>query len=94
MQTLDEIQENLFTKAKKFMNTNIIEVDNWNDFLKAIKAKKIPKAFFCGEKECEELIKSEADGATSRCIESDKKSGKCIKCGKKAQYKVYFSKSY
>ena len=93
-ETLDKIQKNLFTKAKSFINKNIVEVDNWKDFVKAIKAKKIPKAFFCGEKECEELIKSEADGATSRCIESSKKPGKCIKCGKKAQYKVYFSKSY
>jgi len=93
-QSLDKIQKNLFTKAKKFMDTNIIDADNWKDFLKAIKAKKIPKAFFCGEKECEELIKSESDGATSRCIEFSKKTGKCIKCNKKAQYKVYFSKSY
>ena len=93
-QTLDEIQKDLFTKAKNFLNKNIVEVDNWNDFLKAIKAKKIPKAFFCGEKECEESIKFESDGATSRCIKSDKESGKCVKCGKKAKYKVYFSKSY
>jgi len=93
-QTLDEIQKDLFTKAKNFLNKNIVEVDNWNDFLKAIKAKKIPKAFFCGEKECEESIKFESDGATSRCIKSDKETGKCVKCGKKAKYKVYFSKSY
>lgn len=93
-QYLNKIQENLFTKAKSFLNKNIVEVDNWKDFLNAIKAKKIPKAFFCGNKDCEELIKSESDGATSRCIESSKKPGKCIKCGKKAKYKVYFSKSY
>ncbi len=95
-QSLDKIQKNLFTKAKNFLNKNIVDVDNWNDFLKAIKAKKIPKAFFCGKKECEELIKYEADGATTRCIISDgkKANGKCIKCGKKSEYKVYFSKSY
>ena len=93
-QYLNKIQKNLFTKAKSFLNKNIVEVDNWKDFLNAIKAKKIPKAFFCGNKDCEELIKSESDGATSRCIESSKKPGKCIKCGKKAKYKVYFSKSY
>ena len=93
-ETLDKIQKNLFIKAKNFLNKNIVDVDNWSDFVKAIKAKEIPKAFFCGEKECEELIKSEADGATSRCIEFSKESGKCIKCGKKTQYKVYFSKSY
>jgi len=93
-QYLNKIQKNLFTKAKSFLNKNIVEVDNWKDFLNAIKAKKIPKAFFCGSKDCEELIKSESDGATSRCIESSKKPGKCIKCRKKAKYKVYFSKSY
>jgi prolyl-tRNA synthetase len=93
-ETLDKIQKNLFIKAKNFLNKNIVDVDNWSDFVKAIKTKEIPKAFFCGEKECEESIKSEADGATSRCIESSKEFGKCIKCGKKTQYKVYFSKSY
>jgi len=65
-QYLNKIQKNLFTKAKSFLNKNIVEVDNWKDFLNAIKAKKIPKAFFCGNKDCEELIKSESDSATSR----------------------------
>ena len=93
-ETLDKIQKNLFTKAKNFLNKNIVDVNNWKEFVKTIKAKKIAKAFFCGEKECEDIIKYEADGATTRCIESNKKAGKCIKCGKKAEYKVYFSKSY
>jgi len=95
-QALENIQKNLFTKAKEFLGKSIVEINSWKDFLKAIKAKKIVKVFFCGEKECEDLIKYEADGATTRCIIFDgkKANGKCIKCGKKAQYKVYFSKSY
>ncbi len=95
-ETLDKIQKNLFEKAKKLIDENIVEVEKWDDFVNQIKKKKIVKAFFCGDKECEELIKSGADGATSRCITFDEKKqkGKCIKCGRPAEYKIYFSKSY
>jgi prolyl-tRNA synthetase len=95
-ENLDKIQKNLFENAKKLIDDNIVEVEKWGDFVKQIKKKKIVKAFLCGKKECEELIKAEADGATSRCIafNEKKQKGKCIKCGRLAEYKIYFSKSY
>ncbi len=93
---LDEIQNELYKKAKKFLQGNIIKANSWKDFEKGIKNKKLVLAPFCGEGECEDLIKDETNGVSSRCIpfEQPKKAGKCVKCGKEGKYLVYFGKAY
>lgn len=92
---LDEIQDNLFKKAKKFLKDSIIEVKTWKEFEKALEDRKLIKAFSCGSKECEELIKDETGAkALNIPFEQPKKLGPCIKCNKKAKYQVYFAKSY
>ena len=95
-QILNEIQENLLLKAKDFLVKNIIEVHNFNDFLDAVKNKKMPKAFFCGQAECEITIKEKTDGAACRCIPFEQKSadGNCIQCGKEAKFWALFGKGY
>ncbi len=92
---LDDIQNNLFKKAQKFLKDSVIEVKTWEEFEKAIKNKKLIKTFWCGSKKCEELIKNET-GAKILNIPFDqpKKLEKCIKCNKKAKYLAYFAKSY
>ena len=54
--TLEDIQDNLFKKAKKFLKQNTIETHSWKDFQKAIKNKKLVKTSFCGDIECEDFI--------------------------------------
>ncbi|MBI2651510.1 proline--tRNA ligase [Candidatus Woesearchaeota archaeon] len=95
-ETLDDIQKALYEKAYKFLHSNIATADSWNDFLKHAKNKKLVKAFFCGSKECEEEIKEKSDGITSRVIpfEQPENIGKCVKCGNKAQFLIYFGKAY
>ena len=90
------MQNSLFNKAKKFLNSNITEAKNWNDFVKQIKNKKLVKASFCGKVECEDWIKDKTQGATSRLIplESPKKLDKCVHCGKEGKFLVYFGKAY
>jgi prolyl-tRNA synthetase len=67
-----------------------------SEFKKAVDGKKLVKALFCGEGECEELIKDSTSGASSRNIPFGQKlaTGKCVKCGKQAKYSVIFGKSY
>jgi prolyl-tRNA synthetase len=90
---LQDIQDSLFKKAKKFLDENIVEAKNYNDFKKAIKDRKIASIFFCEDSKLEEKIKDET-GATSRCIPfNQKQQEKCIFTGKPA-YKVFFAKSY
>jgi len=91
---LEDIQKSLFRKAKRYLDDSISDANSWKSFVEGIKNKKILKVNFCGRIECEEAIKDEGEGATSRLIESDTKKGKCIKCGKPSKQITYFSKSY
>jgi prolyl-tRNA synthetase len=94
--TLEDIQKSLFSKAKKFLNSSVVEAKNWNDFVKQIKNKKLAKASFCGSDSCEDDIKEKTDGVTSRLIpfQQPKKIGKCIKCNNEGKFLVIFGKAY
>jgi prolyl-tRNA synthetase len=95
---LDDIQKSLFNNAKKFLNNNIMEANNFNDFKKGIKNKNIVYAPWCGLKNCEELIKDKSGGAKSLNIPLNQKNlksnNKCIQCNKDALFHAYFAKSY
>jgi len=94
--TLEDMQKNLFNKAKKFLNSNIVSSNSFNDFNKKLKNRKLVKAFFCGRVECEDEIKDKTNGATSRLISFDqpKKIGECIHCNKEGKFLVIFGKAY
>ncbi len=95
-ETLEDIQKSLFEKARKFLEFNIAEAKDWNDFVKQIKNKKLVKSFFCGNAECEADIKDKTDGVTSRIIpfEQPKQIGKCVHCNEEGKYLVIFGKAY
>ena len=94
--TLEDMQNALFNKAKKFLDSNISEAKDWNEFVKQIKNKKLIRAFFCGNAKCEDEIKEKTDGVTSRLIpfEQPKTIGKCVKCGNDGRFLVIFGKAY
>ncbi len=91
---IQKMQDDLFEKAKKEFDDNIVEVDNWEDFKKGIENKQFIKTLHCGNEDCEEEIKAETSGTTTRCIISTDVSGKCPKCGNDAAYSLYFAKNY
>jgi len=93
---LNDIQDSLFRKAKDCLIKSIAEVHNFNDFLSAVKDKKMPKAMFCGQSECENTIKDKAEGATCRCIPFEQKpaKGHCIQCNAEAKFWAIFGKGY
>ena len=93
---LIEIQENLFIQAKKFLQENIREVSDYDEFKKIIEEKKgIIKTYWCGNRDCEDKIKEETK-ATIRCIPfgENEASGKCVYCGKETSTLVYFARAY
>ena len=93
---LDEIQRNLFNKAKKFLEENTREAKNKEEFKEILEKKKgLIKIDWCGTKFCEEMMKDET-GATSRFIpfEDNKASGKCTYCGEEAKVIAYFGRAY
>ncbi|MCS7096500.1 MAG: proline--tRNA ligase [Nitrososphaerota archaeon] len=94
---LEEIQQNLFNRAKKFLEEMITCVKTYDEFKKVLKEKGgFIKASWCLSSECEAKIKEET-GATIRLIPFEKEaliSNCCVYCGREAKEIVYFAKSY
>ncbi len=96
-ETLDDIQSSLFKKAQKHLKDSIEKTEDWKEFLGLIKERKLVHTYFCGDVDCEDLIKDKTGGATSRCTPLDAKEPKgkkCVHCGKEAKVEIYFSKNY
>ena len=94
--TLEEIQENLFNRAKQFLDTHITEVKSYEEFKEVLRTKGgFIKASWCSSSECEERIKDET-GATIRLIPFEKEEpfSNCIYCGREAKVVAYFAKAY
>jgi len=95
-QLLEDIQKNLFKKAKKFLEDHITTVKSYGEFKKTLEEKGgFIRACWCSSQECEDKIKEET-GATIRVIpfEREKVFSSCVYCGKKANKVVYFAKAY
>jgi prolyl-tRNA synthetase len=93
---LEEIQANLFNKAKKFLEENITTVKTYTEFKSALKNKGgFIRASWCENSVCEEKIKEET-GATIRTVpfEKEKPFSKCLYCDKEAKEVVYFARAY
>lgn len=93
---LDEIQNNLFNKAKKFLEDNIATVKTYGEFKEMLEKKGgFIRASWCSNTKCEEKIKEET-GATIRIVpfEKEKPFSKCVYCGAEAKQVVYFARSY
>ena len=93
---LENIQTNLFDKAKDFRTSNTQEVDSYEDFKVKLKAEGgFFLAHWDGTSETEEKIKKETK-ATIRCIPLEQKTeiGKCMVTGKESKARVIFAKSY
>jgi len=93
---LEKIQENLFNKAKKFLDENTREVQKFAEFKRVIEEEKgFIKAGWCGNAQCEEAVKEET-GATIRVIpfEEDETPRKCVYCDRPAKNAPLFARSY
>ena len=93
---LDDIQNNLFSRAKKLREDNTHIVDEWSEFENIMETKPgFIYAHWDGTTETELAIK-EKTKATIRCIPEDSKTepGKCIFSGKPSSRRVLFAKAY
>ncbi|MEM1565829.1 MAG: proline--tRNA ligase [Candidatus Bathyarchaeia archaeon] len=93
---LDDIQRNLFNRAKRFLEDHVTTVKTYDEFKEALRTKGgFIKASWCGSQECELKIKEET-GATIRLIPFEKEApvSNCIYCGGEAKELVYFARSY
>ena len=92
---LEEIQPNINTKAKKYQQSNINEVNTWAEFEAALEKGGFVSAHWDGTPETEEKIKDETK-ATIRCIPLDNnlEEGVCILSGKPSKKRVLFARAY
>jgi len=93
---LEQIQNDLFNRAKDYRDANTFNEDDFESFKKRIED---PGGFFwvhwCGSPECENQFQ-ESSKATIRVMPMDgeKESGKCIVCGQPSEQRVLVAKSY
>ncbi|MBL7142025.1 proline--tRNA ligase [Patescibacteria group bacterium] len=95
---LNQIQKDLLAKSEMNKKDLTVEVDDYQEFKKVIKNKKLfIRAFWCEDKKCEEKIKQETK-STTRVLEIEKAkkslSGKCIYCGQPAKHRWLFAQAY
>ncbi|MBI2583994.1 MAG: proline--tRNA ligase [Candidatus Aenigmarchaeota archaeon] len=94
---LDDIQENLYRRAKDRMEKSTVEAKSWQEFLKNADSRRWVKALHCGDPKCEEEIQEKTQGVKANCIPFDqpkKTRDRCVHCNKPAKYEVLFAKSY
>ena len=92
---LNEIQEQLFIKAKESLEDSIHIVDNWDSFKLSLDKGGFVSAHWDGTPETENKIK-ELTKATIRCIplNNEKKDGLCILTGNHSKERVLFARAY
>ncbi len=92
---LEEIQQNIFTKALNHREELTSTVDTYDEFKEKIEEGGFILAHWDGTTETEEKIKAETK-ATIRCIplEGDKTPGKCMVTGKPSAQRVIFARNY
>jgi len=96
IELLEEIQNNLYAKAKRFLEEKTTTVQGYEEFKKTLKEKGgFIRSSWCSSSKCEEKIKEET-GATIRLrpLEKEEPFVNCVYCGEKAKEVVYFAKSY
>jgi prolyl-tRNA synthetase len=93
---LEDIQRNLFARAKTSLDASISESKEYEQFKKVIGEQGgFVRASWCGERDCEQTIKADT-GATIRTLplSNDKPSSDCVRCGKPGAKVAYFARSY
>jgi prolyl-tRNA synthetase len=93
---LEQMQSDLFEKAKNFREAHITEVDDFESFKETLKTKGgFISAHWDGTAATEVAIKNSTK-ATIRCIPTDGalEAGICVYSGKPSQQRVLFAKAY
>ena len=96
-EVLETMQNDMFERAKAFLDSHINEATTMDEMNEKFNENLgFIKAMWCGDEACEDEIKAQTGGATSRCIpeEEEHLSDVCVCCGKPAKHMVYWGKAY
>jgi len=90
---LDEIQQNLFEKAKRFKESHTFQSDNYEEFKDILSNQKgFVQAGWCGVPDCGRKIRKDTKGSLR--VVNPSTEGVCIGCKEKAKFKGVFGQSY
>jgi prolyl-tRNA synthetase len=95
-QTLESIQRDLYNAALTRLTERTKDVASLDElYERASENAGFSRAFWCGDKACEEKIKIESK-ATIRCLplEQPQEFGACICCGKLGKAQAIFARAY
>ena len=92
---LDEIQDNIYAKAKSYRDAHIYECDNYEEFKERVKEGGFFLCHWDGTAETEAKIKEDTQ-ATIRCVpfEFEQTPGVDMVSGKPAKCRVLIARSY
>ena len=92
---LEDIQTNIYPKARNFRDSHIFEANSYDEFKELIEKGGFVLAHWDGTTETEERVKEETK-ATIRCIplDGDTTPGTCIFTGKPSERRVIFARNY
>lgn len=93
--TLNDIQTDLFEKAKKLLAEKIKNVTELSQFKKEIENGMFLNSPWCGNQKCEETVKEET-GADIRVIlfDAERSNAPCTVCGKPSKTNAMFARGY
>lgn len=92
---LKAIQEEMYQKAKAFLDSQIVDVRDLDELKAALDKGGYARMAYDGAPESEDKIKAYTNGGTARCIDKEAEPGTiCPVSGKPATVVAYFAKAY
>ncbi len=95
IQLLDNIQDNIFEKARKYRDERVYECENYEEFKEKVKEGGFFLCHWDGTAETEAKIKEDTQ-ATIRCVPFayEQTEGVDMVSGKPSKYRVIIARSY
>ncbi len=94
---LEQIQTEMFTRAKAHRDAHIWDAHNYEEFVDIAQNKPgFIRGMWCGDQACEDKIKEEL-AVTSRCMpfhDQEQIADTCVCCGRPAKKLIYWGKAY
>src|SRR2546426_3545235 len=92
---LDEIQKNLFDRARQFRDEHTQRVSTYEEFKQVMEGRPgFVIAPWCGSTDCEAQIKNETQATIRNMPRSGAPGGTCIRCDQSAIAEAWFAKAY
>ena len=95
-QLLDEIQANLFERARAFREDHTQSADSYDQFKQIMEGRPgFVISPWCGSAECEAQIKTDTQATIRNMpMKGATPSGNCVRCDNPAKFVAWFAKAY